>query len=55
MNWDFGVSGWKLLHLERINNKVLVYRTGNYIQPPEIKYNGKECMYIYITVIPRWL
>ena len=47
MNWDFGVSGWKLLCLEWINNKVLVYSTGNYIQPPGIKYNKKECMHMY--------
>jgi len=47
MNWDFGVSGWKLLCLEWINNKILVYSTGNYIQPPGIKYNQKECMYMY--------
>ena len=31
MDWEFGVGKCKLLHLEWIN-KVLRYRTGNYIQ-----------------------
>ena len=30
MDWEFGVSRYKLLHLEWIN-KVLLYSTGNYI------------------------
>ena len=42
-----GVGGWvsrcKLLHIERINNKVLLYSTENYIQYPIINHNGKEC------------
>ena len=36
MDWEFGVSRCKLLHTEWINNKVLLYRTGNYIQYPVI-------------------
>ena len=28
--------------MEVINNKVLLYTTGNYIQYPEINHNGKE-------------
>ena len=40
--WEFGVSRCKLLHLEWINNKVLLYSTGNYIQSPGINHNGKE-------------
>ena len=32
MDWEFGISRCKLLHLEWINNKVLLYSTGNYIQ-----------------------
>ena len=36
-----GVSGCKLLHLEWINNKVLLYSTGDYIQSPGIDHNGK--------------
>ena len=39
---EFGVGRCKLLHLECINNKVLLYTPKNYIQSPEINYNGKE-------------
>ena len=28
MDWEFGVGKCKLLHLEWINNKVLMYGTG---------------------------
>ena len=31
MNWEFEISGGKLLHIRRINNKVLLCSTGNYI------------------------
>ena len=31
-NWEFGVSGRTTLHIGRINNKVLLFSTGNYIQ-----------------------
>ena len=30
MNWEFGVSRGKLLHLEWISNEILLYSTGNY-------------------------
>ena len=45
MDWEFGISRWKL-----INNKVLLYSTGNHIQYPVINNNGmtydseKECI-----------
>ena len=42
MDWEFGVGRCKQLHLEWINNKVLLYSTGNYIQSPGIHHNGKE-------------
>ena len=42
MKWEFGVSRCKLLHIEWINNKVLLYSTGNCIQYPVINHNGKE-------------
>ena len=29
-------------YIEKINNKVLLYSTGNYIQHPMINHNGKE-------------
>ena len=51
MDWEFGAGRCKLLHLEWINNKVLMYSTGNYIQYPVINHNGKEYrkeyMYVY--------
>ena len=42
IDWEFVVSGCKLLHLEWINNSVLRYSTGNYIQSPGTNHNGKE-------------
>ena len=42
MEWEFGISRCKLLYIEWINNKVLLYCTGNYIQYPVINQNGKE-------------
>ena len=40
-DWEFGISRDKLLCTEWINNKVLLYSTGNYIQYHVINYNGK--------------
>ena len=43
----------KMLHLEWINNKVILCSTGNFIQSSEINHNGKEYkkrMYICISV-----
>ena len=42
MEWEFGISRCKLLCRERINNKVLLYSTGNCIQYPMINHTGKE-------------
>ena len=42
MDWEFGVSRCKLLHIEWINDKVLLYSTGNHIQYPETNHSGKE-------------
>ena len=36
-----GVGRCKVLHLEWISNKVLLYSTGNYVQSLEIDHNGK--------------
>ena len=41
-DWEFGTSRGKLLHIGWINNKVLRYSTGNYIQYSVIHHNGKE-------------
>ena len=52
MDWEFGISRCKLLYIEWINNKDLLYSTGNYIQYPVINPNGKEYekekIYIYV-------
>ena len=42
MDWEFEISRCKLLYIEWINNMVLLYSTGNYIQYPVINHNGKE-------------
>ena len=47
-DWEFAVSRCKLLQIECINNKVLFYSTGNYIQRPVINHKG---IYIYIYYI----
>ena len=49
-DWEFGISRGKLLYIGWINNKVLLYSIGNYIQYPVINHNGKHIyMYIYIA------
>jgi len=52
MDWEFGVSRCKLLHLVWINNKGLLHSIGNYIQYPGINHKGKEykkeCVYICV-------
>ena len=44
-------SGYKLLYVEWIDNKVRLYSMGNYIQYPIINHNVKgyerECMQMY--------
>ena len=51
MDWEFGMSRCNLLSIEWINNKVLLYSTGNYSQYPVINHNGKEyereCIYVF--------
>ena len=42
MAWEFEGSRCKLLYLEWVDCKVLLYRTGNYIQSPRINHNRKE-------------
>ena len=51
MDWEFGISKCKLLYIEWINNKFLLYSTGSYIKYPIINHNGKEYekrMYKYV-------
>ena len=47
LDWEFEISRCRLLILytEWINNKILLYTTGNYIQYPIINCNGKEYKY----------
>ena len=40
MDWKFGVSRCKLVHLEWIRNEVLLHSTGNYIQSPGVDPDG---------------
>ena len=47
-DWEFGISRCKLLYIEWINNKVLLYNMGNYISYPVINHNGKEYEKEYI-------
>ena len=48
MDWEFGISRCKLVYIRWINNKVLLYSTGNYIQYPAINSNGKEYTHTYV-------
>ena len=50
MDWEFGVSRCKLLHIEWIKNKALLYITGNYIQYLEINHKGKEYLKVYTYI-----
>ena len=56
MDWEFGISRCKLLYIECINNKVLLYSRENCIQYPMINHNGKEykkeclCIHMYICI-----
>ena len=51
-DWKFVVNRWKLIYIECINNKVLLYSTGNYIQHAVISQNEVEYekgyMYVFI-------
>ena len=55
MDWEFWISRCKLLYIEWVNNKGLLYSTGNLIQYPTINHNGKqyekECViYVYTHI-----
>ena len=41
-DWEFSINRCKLLYTEWINNKALLYSTGNYIQYPVLNHNGKD-------------
>ena len=42
VDWEFGINRYTLLYIKQINNKDLLYSTGNYIQDLVITYNKKE-------------
>ena len=42
MDCEFRIRRCKPVYIGWINNKVLLYSTGNYIQYPVINQNGKE-------------
>ena len=53
MDWEVGVSRYKLLHTKRINNKNLHYSTENYIQYLRIKQQKRifrKRMYMWMCV-----
>ena len=53
LDWEFGVSRYKLLHLEKISYHDLLCSTGNYIQSLGIDRDGrtiirkKKCIHMY--------
>ena len=52
MGEEFGISKDKVLYIEWVNNKVLLYSTRNHIQYPVINHSRKEYEkeYIYIQL-----
>ena len=48
MDWEFEISRCKLVYVDQIDNKVLLYSTGTYVQYPVITYNGRECEDVYM-------
>ena len=56
---EFGISRGQILYLGWISNKVLLYSTGDHIQPPATYRNGKEygkvfmymCMYNRVPLL----
>lgn len=47
VDWEFGVSIRKQLHIEWINTIVLLLSTESYIQCPMMDHDGKECFKKY--------
>ena len=53
MNWEYKIKRCTLSYIKQVNNKDLLYSTGNYILYLVINYNGKELKkyrYIHIYV-----
>ena len=53
VDWKLGISRCKLLYTGWINNKIILYSTGDYIHYSVINHNGKEyekeCVCVYVT------
>ena len=47
---QFGINKCKLLYIEWISNKVLLYRTGNYLQYAGLSHNEKECVCVCVYI-----
>ena len=48
VDWEFGISRYKLVYIEWISNKVLLpHSTGNYSHYPVINHNGKKLGRMY--------
>ena len=47
---EFGINRGKLLYVGWVNNKVLLYSTGNYIQYPVTNHNEKEYEKEYTSI-----
>ena len=50
VEWEVGVSRCKILYMEWVNNKVLLYSTENYNQYLVINHNGKNIKSVYMYV-----
>ena len=53
MDWEFRISRCKLSYIEWVNNRVLLYSMGNYIQYPVLIHNGKVYEKIHICITAR--
>ena len=51
--WEFGIHRDKLLYRGWINDKVLLYSTGNCNQQPEINQSGKEHTCVTVSLLYR--
>ena len=51
MDWERGMNRAKLLYIEWIKKKILLYNTRNYNQYPVINNNGKEYKKKKITLL----
>ena len=53
---ELEITRYKLLHIKEINNQILLYSAGNYIQYPIINHDGKyEKEYIYSYIYNEYI